>query len=301
MDNEKDTGFSEFMEAFDDSLDYQTEEAEETHVEEPIPEDTEEGAQPQEDDTPEGSQDEGEEAAGEGKQSTPETDPQAQHDTFTLKVNKEEKTYSREEVINLAQKGADYDRVKDQLAQSRQTNADLEAKLNGQAEAMEALAELAKETGMEVPALLDSFRIAAMQKQGLSEDTAKERLLRMKAERENARLKAEKPAEKTPPSETIQQRAKRELEEFRKAYPDVQLTDELIGKLMPDVQGGATMTSAYRKYESAQKDAQIAELQRQLAAEKQNKENRISSPGSQKDSGGKRTKSDFDEFMEAFE
>ena len=153
---------------------------------------------------------------------------------------------------------------------------------------------------MDVPALLDSFRIAALKKQGLSEDAAKERLLRLKAERENARLKEEKPAEQEPAEETSQQRAKRDLEEFRRAYPDVQLTDELIGKLTPDVQDGASLLGAYQKYENAQKDAQIAELQRQLAAEKQNKENRISSPGSQKDTGGKRTKTEYDDFMEAF-
>ena len=47
-------------------------------------------------------------------------------------------------------------------------------------------------------------------------------------------------------------------------------------------------------------DAKIAELQRQLEAEKQNKANRAASPGSQKDSGGKRSKSEFDDFMDAF-
>ena len=58
--------------------------------------------------------------------------------------------------------------------------------------------------------------------------------------------------------------------------------------------------SAYRKYEAAQKDAKIAELEKALAAEKKNKENRASSPGSQQDSGGRREKSEFDDFMEAF-
>ena len=156
---------------------------------------------------------------------------------------------------------------------------------------------------MEVPALLDSLRLAALQKQGLSEDAAKERLLRLKAERENKRLKEARPArqqEEKPAEETGQQRAKRDLEAFRKVYPDVQLTSELIGKLTPAVQGGATLVEAYRAHETAQKDAQIAELQRQLAAEKQNKENRLSSPGSQKDTGGKRSKSEYDDFMAAF-
>ena len=36
------------------------------------------------------------------------------------------------------------------------------------------------------------------------------------------------------------------------------------------------------------------------ASRKQNKKNRANSPGSQTDSGGRRVKSDFDEFMSAF-
>lgn len=296
MENEQETGFNDFMDAFDDSADYQTGEAEEAVVEENAAEGTEEVTEPEAEGA-ESNQDAGQETPGEGEQPGPEEKPQPQNDTFTLKVNKEEKTYSREEVISLAQKGADYDRVKEQLTQSRQEKADLQTRLDNQNEVLEALA---KEAGMDVPALLDSFRIAALKKQGLSEDAAKERLLRLKAERENARLKEEKPAEQEPAEETSQQRAKRDLEEFRRAYPDVQLTDELIGKLTPDVQGGASLLGAYQKYENAQKDAQIAELQRQLAAEKQNKENRISSPGSQKDTGGKRTKTEYDDFMEAF-
>jgi hypothetical protein len=131
---------------------------------------------------------------------------------------------------------------------------------------METLAELAKEAGVEIPALLENLRLATLRKQGLSEDAAKERLLRMKAERENTRLKAEKTAVQEPAEETSQQRAKRDLDEFRRVYPDVQLTDELIEKLTPAVQGGASLTEAYQKHENAQKDAQIAELQRQLDA-----------------------------------
>lgn len=296
MEHEQETGFNDFMGAFDDTADYQTDGAEEAAVEDIATEVTDEGTEPEAEGA-ESAQDAEQETPGEGEQPGPEEKPQPQNDTFTLKVNKEEKTYSREEVISLAQKGADYDRVKEQLERSRQTTADLQIRLDDQ---NEALSELAKEAGMDVPALLDNLRIATLKKQGLSEDAAKERLLRLKAERENARLKEEKPAEQESASETSQQRAKRDLEEFRRVYPDVQLTDELIGRLTPDVQGGASLLGAYRKYENAQKDAQIAELQRQLEAEKQNKENRISSPGSQKDTGGKRTKTEYDDFMEAF-
>ena len=134
---------------------------------------------------------------------------------------------------------------------------------------------------------------------GSSDAEAASALENAKLKRENAQLKAAKAQEATG-KEDSQARAEREIAEFHKEYPGVELTQELCEKLMGDVQGGATLTNAYRKMLAAEKDAQIAELQRQLAAEKQNKKNRASSPGSQKDSGGKRQKSEFDDFMNAF-
>lgn len=247
---------------------------------------------------------------GEEEDSGGEPDPEEQPDkekppaekaepeTFTLKVNKEEKTYSREEVISLAQKGADYDRVKEQLNTSRETASQLQIQLDSQKEAMELLTDMAKESGMEMPKFLDTIRMNMLKKQGLSEEAASERLLRMKAEKENAALKAN--AEQLQTKETAADRATREIAEFREAYPDVQITKELVDKLMDDVHGGKSLTEAYRNLERAQTAAKIAELERQLAAQKQNAENRAASPGSQKDSGGRRTKSEYDDFMEAF-
>ena len=84
-----------------------------------------------------------------------------------------------------------------------------------------------------------------------------------------------------------------EFAEYEKNILLLNLPQESEEKLLKDLQR--------LKKHAAKKDAQIAELQRQLAAEKQNKENLAASPGSQKDSGGKRTKSDYDDFLEAFE
>ena len=292
------TGLNEFMEAFDDTADYQTGGEEETSMEETeaTETDSEEQTETQGDGETTGETDGDQPDGGE----KPATDTGGQEETFTLKVNKEEKTYSREEVIALAQKGADYDRVKEQLGQSRQENTDLQGKLAGQQEAMEVLDALAKDAGTDLPGLLRNLRIGMLKKQGLSEDAANERLQRMEVEKENASLKAAAEKPKSETEETGADRAKRELAEFREEYPEAELSKELLDKLMPDVQGGTPLIKAYQKYERTQKDAQIAELQRQLEAEKQNKANRAGSPGSQKDSGGKRTKSEFDDFMEAF-
>lgn len=292
MEELQDTEFNDFMAELEDGFGNQTE--------------TETGEQPAAEDAPaeqpaaaDEAGEEGEKGDGDGDAAAGEPAKASDAESFTLKVNKEERTYTREEVISLAQKGADYDRVKDQLATSRQTTTELQTKLDSQQEAMEVLSDLAKDTGVDIPALLDNLRIGLLKKRdGLSEDAARERLLRIKAEKENETLKAAaKPAEQ---AEDGKQKAQRDLAQFRKDFPNVELTQELMDKLLPGVQEGYSLTDSYRQYDAQQKDARIAELERQLAAEKQNKENRVSSPGSQKDSGGKRTKDDFNDFMTAF-
>ena len=70
--------------------------------------------------------------------------------TFTIKVNKEERKVTREEMTALAQKGADYDRVKEQNAQLRQSNTDLQTKLDGMAAqqgALDILGIIAEKSG----------------------------------------------------------------------------------------------------------------------------------------------------------
>ena len=292
MEELQDTEFNDFMAELEDGFGNQTE--------------TETGEQPAAEDAPaeqsaaaDEAGEEGEKEDGDGDTAAGEPAEASDAESFTLKVNKEERTYTREEVISLAQKGADYDRVKDQLATSRQTATELQTKLDSHQEAMEVLNDLAKDAGVDIPALLDNLRIGLLKKRdGLSEDAARERLLRIKAEKENETLKAAaKPAEQ---AEDGKQKAQRDLAQFRKDFPNVELTQELMDKLLPGVQEGHSLTDSYRQYDAQQKDARIAELERQLAAEKQNKENRVSSPGSQKDSGGKRTKDDFNDFMTAF-
>lgn len=282
MENEN-IGFEEFEAAFDETVDNQIDSETEATEEESTEPETEETTKSEQEDK---TDPDDEKSDGQAQEEPEET----QHETFTLKVNKEERTYSREEVISLAQKGADYDRVKEQLSQSRE-------QIESQKEAMDVLADLAKESNLELPKLLDTLRINLLRKQGLSDEAANERLLRMKAEKENASLKAATQAQQV---ESNADRAKREVAEFRETYPDVEITKDLMEKLMPEVSNGKSLTAAYGKLEKAKADARIAELERQIAASQKNAENRAASPGSQKDSGGRRTKTDYDDFMDAF-
>ena len=286
MDNQElDTGYEDFMAALDDDFGNQTEVK---------PEDGKDSNQPTGEGAPE--------QAAEGKAAEDEAQPPAQEpagpggeeqppaqteETFTLKINKEERTCTREELISLAQKGADYDRVKEKLAQQQGT--------------LDLVTELAKASGMEVPALLDDLWKGLWKKQGLSDDAVTERLERQKLERENAALKAHKEPEPDK-QEAPKEKAQRELADFKKAFPDVPLTDALYEKLKQDiVHGGFSMTDAYRRMKDREQSDRIKELEAQLAAKKQNESNKAGSPGSQKDLGGASRKSEFDEFMRALE
>lgn len=219
-------------------------------------------------------------------------------DTFTIKVNKEERTVSREEMITLAQKGADYDRVKAAAEQAKTDNTALREQNAKMQEAYNLLTELAGESKITVPELLRVFRVNRLKGQGLSEDAAKERVAREDAERELQSLKAQQEAAKNKPEND---RAKREVEEFRKLYPDVALTEELVASLVDDVQAGMSMAQAYQKREMAKRDEEIRSLKAQLEADKKNRENRASTPGSQKDSGAKRAKNQYDAFFGAYD
>lgn len=237
----------------------------------------------------------GEEQAAEGAEAT------QQPESFTIKVNKEERTVTREEIITLAQKGADYDRVKAAWDKNKSDNEALNQRLATVQPVYDLIQEIAKDAGMEVEALLDSFQITRLrQKENLSEGEAKERLARVKAERELEKMKAAPAAEKSREQEQ-QERRDKDIAQFQKDFPDVNLGTLPVDELAADIQAGKTLSLAYQNYLMRQKDAEIQQLKAAAAAAEQNRRNRDASPGSTSDSGAKKTKSATDDFWAAFE
>lgn len=221
--------------------------------------------------------------------------------TFTIKVNKEERKVSLEEMTTLAQKGADYDRVKEQNAKHQQTIADLQSKLEGvsaQQNALDILGTIAQRSNLSLDQLAESLYINFRKTAGASEDVAREELKSAKLEKELNSYKAKQTQQQEQETDA-EARAQRDIEQFARDYPDVELSEELVDKLVPDIQNGMSLSAAYRKYEKAQDAAKIADLERKLAAKEQNDKNKKRSPGSQKDSGGRKSKSDYDEFERA--
>ena len=220
---------------------------------------------------------------------------------FTLKVNKEEKQVTLDEMTTLAQKGADYDRVKENYAKSQQTIQELQAKLdsgNKHQGVMDILDIVAAKSDVSLEELAESLYLSVRVNAGVSADVAREELKSAKLEKELNGYKAQKETAKQTEDDAAT-RAQREIDAFKENYPDVALMDELISKLNADLQKGVSLSAAYRNYERSQSNAKIKDLEQQLAAKKQNDKNKQHSPGSQKDSGGRRSRSDYEEFERA--
>ena len=94
-------------------------------------------------------------------------DAEEQTDQFVLKHLGEEKTVSRDEVVVLAQKGMDYDRIKQQLTEERE-------KAEKNSEIVRSLSELAKESGFATPEeMLDDVKATLLsEKEGIDRGIA---------------------------------------------------------------------------------------------------------------------------------
>lgn len=230
---------------------------------------------------------------------TPETATEPQK--FTIKVNKGTREVELPEMTELAQKGADYDRVKGQLETSRTNEANLQKTVDEQSPIMEVLQLAAKDAGVDVAELVDSIHVGLLKGKGMTEAEARAEIRAAKAEKAVNDLKNKPAQEENPETDSNQERAKREIAEFQTAFPGVQLNQETLDKLAPDVQNGMTLTSAYLKMENARLTAELAEQKRALEAEKQNQKNRRQAAPGQNDSGGGREKDAFEDFFTAFE
>lgn len=244
----------------------------------------------------EGSTPEQEKKPEEGKS---EAAPEPQK--FTIKVNKGTREVELPEMTELAQKGADYDRVKGQLETSRTNEANLQKTVDEQSPIMEVLQLAAKDAGVDVAELVDSIHVGLLKGKGMTEAEARAEIRAAKAEKAVNDLKNKPAQEEKPEADPNQERAKREIAEFQTAFPGVQLNQETLDKLAPDVQNGMTLTSAYLKMENARLTAELAEQKRALEAEKQNQKNRRQAAPGQNDSGGGREKDAFEDFFTAFE
>ena len=204
----------------------------------------------------------------EGSEEPADTPPREETETFELKHLDEVRNVSREEVITLAQKGMDYDRIKQRL----DGYAEIKAQAQARAPYEDFIKELAKEQSMTPEEFMDSTRAAMLAKrEGIDVSIARERI---KLDRREKALEEREKAGKAESEQTKKDAERNEdFISFLKQYSDVDVKT-IPKEVWDEVSRGAHLTDAYMRWENRQ-------LKAQLAAEKKNNENRQRSTGSQ--------------------
>lgn len=238
-------------------------------------------------DTPEADQ-QTEEPGQEQQEEPPEADAEPAEEpaeqTFDLKFLGETKTVNRDEVITLAQKGLNYDKV---LAERDTTKSELE-QLGGISllrDCKEFLEELAAESRMTVSDLMDSTRAEVLaKKEGLDNSVA---LQRIKLDRDRKAFEAEKArkeAERKAKNEA-EEKQNRDILSFVQAYPEVQPQD--IPKEVWDSvhRDGISLTAAYSAFENKKLREEVKAWKSKAETAEQNYKNQQRSTGSQSTAG----------------
>ena len=208
----------------------------------------------------------------------------AETDQFELKHLDETRTVSREEVITLAQKGMDYDRIRTKYDELKAGEA--------QRSAHEAfLKELADSAGQSVEDVIDTARArmlankATAEGKTLSEEDALEQIKQEKAKQAPAE-KPESTEEKSTEKDRDAERQQSFLR-FSREFPEVK-AEEIPAEVWKDfAEGKGDLADLFARQENKR-------LKAELAAMKQNEENRKKSTGSRATAGSAK-KSAFDD------
>lgn len=265
---------------------------------ETLTEDDGDGNQTEPTETEETSQEQ-ESTQGEDEQAHEDTaadeQPGTEEPMFDLKYNKETKQYTRQQVTELAQKGLNYDHVTEQRDRLQQENADLAKFRDENSAILDTLRAAAEASGKSVPEYLTSIRTNLLVAQGISPETARERILREDAEQ---RLHSQQKAEEAEASRKrdAEQRQKDDIARFQKKYKDVD-PKTIPQEVWEAVRGGELLTDAYGDYQRRELERQLREANEKLAIRAKNESNRQKSLGSLQSTKQETGK---DPFLEGF-
>ena len=251
--------------------------------------DLEDGDEPDdgEDETDDSAEDDGADEDGdedgEADDGEPQDDDGAADDgeKFPVKWLGETKELTRDEVIQYAQKGMDYDRTKEALhALREEANALREFKTEHEAQIEELTAYLKEAGKTSLNDVLDELRFSELIGKGDSADLAREKIRAARLERQLAAN-----AQRQTEQDEGKRKAQADLEAFQKEYPDVKVDEALLKELGDDLKATGNLTRAYEKMQRRKLEADNAALRKQIEADKQKASNKRRTTGSQKSSG----------------
>lgn len=233
---------------------------------------------PEEEDTTEGA-----EEGSEGGEEAPETKDETEDQRFVLRHLDTEHAVTLDEMKTLAQKGLDYDRIREQ-------NESFKKAEGGYAELLKALA---KHDNTDIDGIVDALWAGLIAEQeGVDSAVALERakLRRVQKELDSKRGQAEQSEEQR----AAEEKRREGFLAFSKAHPDVKAQD-IPKEVWDRVNGGMSLLDAYGLHELKQLREENKRLKDKAAAREKEAENAYRSTGSAATSG-KSPKPKFDIF-----
>lgn len=197
------------------------------------------------------------------------------HQLYTLKSPAGEKQCTLDEVLSLANKGLDYDGVRQDRDAMR-----------------EFLKELAEPSKLNIQELMDTTRARMLISKKKAEGVEMSEMEALTAiQRDRATAAAEEQNRAATQAEAKKQEM---INTFLAEFPNVNAAD-IPAEVWKACRENGDLAGAYRKYVNGQKDSEITRLKAEIETLKQNQKNKDRSTGSRKSVGATTPKDPFDE------
>ena len=246
-------------------------------------------------------QQEAEEPKGEEADSLPESESQGEEgsepdraETFTLRHLGEDREVNRDEVIALAQKGMDYDRIREKWDGVK----DDVQRLRSYESFLKELAD-ARGDG-DIDSLIDETRIrtliakAEAEGRTLEPSVAAAQAVRMRLSQAPAQS-----ANTHEAAEPEQASANEMIDRFIEAYGSTVKAEDIPKEVWEEAAKTQDLVGAYRGFENRKLKDELKKLKTDLEAAKQQQKNKQRSTGSTKSVGSSKTKDPFEEGWDA--
>lgn len=198
--------------------------------------------------------------------------------TWTLNHLGQAVTASEADMVTLAQKGLDYDRIRGEYDEAKPV--------------MAMFREYAGKAGMDLKGYLAHIRAQAKQAEGMSEQEARraveleDREAVVAAREEIRRSQEMADRQELARRQAADARMQADLREFREVFPDAAADPASIPKeVWAEVRGGRSLVGAYARYHEAKVRADADAAAQKAAAQRQNAENAARSAGSMRSAG----------------
>lgn len=235
----------------------------------------------------------GGDAGGENAQQQAEAQPKADAPKmWTLRHMDEVRQVGEADMVVLAQKGLDYDRIRGKYDESKPV--------------MELFGSFAKQAGMSIPDYVSFIRTQAKQASGMSEAEARRTVELEDREAAVSAKEAVEAQRQNGANQAAQARVAAEarrnadIAEFQRLFPDAAKDPKAIPQeVWAAVRSGMSLVSAYSKYAVDQANAARQAAEQKAAASAQNQQNASRSTGSMQSAGEPRASKD--PFMEGWD